>query len=307
MKQASFYPVIKPLLLAFLVFFSVGLGAEPLHEAAERGDVDEVLQLLRALANPAALNSHKETPLHLAAFKGHLKVMKLLIERGSDLEAVDENGYTSLILAAKGGYQDAVELLLQKGGKLNARDFNERTVLHILLDEPQSFDAELSIFLIRKDAQVNVWDKNGLTPLHLAAKHGLTNIVEQLLSNKAEINARDKQRRTALSFAAEEGHLDVLTLLLTKEAELEIRDKSGKTPLDYAEENGHFVVVEIIKGIQDDLKALAETADHEKPIEATEVKEEAESANPPETDPASTVPAIIDETSPDRTETSVGD
>jgi ankyrin repeat protein len=45
-------------------------------------------------------------------------------------------------------------------------------------------------------------DKEGWTPLHVAAAHGHKEVAELLLANKAEINARDNRLSTPLHQAA---------------------------------------------------------------------------------------------------------
>lgn len=51
--------------------------------------------------------------------------------------------------------------------------------------------------LIKHGANVNKQNDLGKTPLHLAAEHGKTSVVNLLHNNGADINIRDKNGKTA--------------------------------------------------------------------------------------------------------------
>ena len=48
--------------------------------------------------------------------------------------------------------------------------------------------------LLDKNATVDIWSKQGYTPLMLAAGEGNLNIVEKLLTKSADLNAKDQNR-----------------------------------------------------------------------------------------------------------------
>jgi ankyrin repeat protein len=56
-------------------------------------------------------------------------------------------------------------------------------------------------------------DKDGLTPLHIAAWKGRAAVVELLLSHKADVNARDADGETPLHYATPASSKDVRNLL----------------------------------------------------------------------------------------------
>ena len=56
--------------------------------------------------------------------------------------------------------------------------------------------------LIKKGASVNTRNYLGETPLHSAALHGFTPVIELLLANGADINAVDERRQTPMDLAA---------------------------------------------------------------------------------------------------------
>lgn len=59
-------------------------------------------------------------------------------------------------------------------------------------------------YLIEKDSNLNLQDKNGMTALHLAAMHDYAEIVEYLISKEAMVDAEDNNGNTPLWRAAME-------------------------------------------------------------------------------------------------------
>ena len=70
------------------------------------------------------------------------------------------------------------------------------------------------------DANSDIQDINGKTPLHWAAQAGYKNIVEILVTNGADITKTNNNKKTALDLAIEADHTDVKDYLLkvTREA-----------------------------------------------------------------------------------------
>lgn len=74
--------------------------------------------------------------------------------------------------------------------------------------------------LLKSGADVTVADSRGMTPLHLAAKLGLANIVPCLIAAGADVNAHNfirkdgKGHETPLHLAAMGDHLEVLNQLI---------------------------------------------------------------------------------------------
>ena len=99
-----------------------GDGMTALHWAAERGDAELADMLIYAGADIAAVTRVGHyTPLHLAARRGAPEILRSLIDAGSDVMALTDNsGATSLHLAAAAGNPDAVAVLLDGGADPDA-------------------------------------------------------------------------------------------------------------------------------------------------------------------------------------------
>jgi ankyrin repeat protein len=67
--------------------------------------------------------------------------------------------------------------------------------------------------LIRNQANINVKDKNGYTPLMIATIKGNVAIVEMLLLNYADTNIKDSRGNTALMHATQIGNMEIFKML----------------------------------------------------------------------------------------------
>ena len=75
-------------------------------------------------------------------------------------------------------------------------------------------------YFIQKGADVNAKDKDGNTPLHLAAMNGKIDVAKVLLKHNADVNAKNNEGRTALHYATDFNHRDLVELLLAHGASI---------------------------------------------------------------------------------------
>jgi len=71
----------------------------------------------------------------------------------------------------------------------------------------------MPLFLITKGANLNVKNKSGSTPLHLAAAGDRKEIVELFIAKSADVNAKNKGGRTPLDSAIAFKHTETADLL----------------------------------------------------------------------------------------------
>jgi ankyrin repeat protein len=104
----------------------------------------------------------------------------------------------------------------------------------------------------------------GATPLMLAAHHGYTDLVNQLLEKGAEVNGENEAGETALIYAARAGYTAIVQMLIQKGAKLEAKIKKvnlgiirpdaqyhiqtnvGQTALIAAAKFGHTETVKVL-------------------------------------------------------------
>lgn len=89
--------------------------------------------------------------------------------------------------------------------------------------------------LIKNKADVNLPDRFGDTPLHIAVKTRMQDMVKLLLDAGANVNATNNVNRTPLLKIVQYGHLECIQSLLEAGADTEIADRiNNLTPLSLA-------------------------------------------------------------------------
>ena len=100
--------------------------------------------------------------------------------------------------------------------------------------------------LLAANASVDAPNKDGTTPLCIAAQNGHTAAIELLLAAKAGVDTPKKDGATPLNIAAFQGHLDVVRLLLLGGAD-PTKEWRGQTPLASAEKKGRAATVALLR------------------------------------------------------------
>jgi ankyrin repeat protein len=138
-----------------------------------------------------------------------------------------------------------VRTLLEKGGDPNARVAFGKEDAWFLNSRPGDDPAPPLIVLacrfrsiegpgiieqlLKKGADVNIADKNGVTPLMFASELGGS--VSLLLEHGAKVNGKDHTGKTPLMYAMNNRGLGAVADLLKHGAEINARDAQGTTPL----------------------------------------------------------------------------
>ena len=167
--------------------------------AVKFGQVDELRKQLSKGVNEAQRNQL----LNLAARHGQVEVMGVLVEAGASPTATDKRGRTPLMAAVQSRKPEAIRFLIDNGADVNARDQLQGTAL---VRAAGSFgDLESVQVLLSAGAEVNVQDKNGMTPLMWAARWGDAPRVLALVEAGATVTVRDNSGKTALDWARSRG------------------------------------------------------------------------------------------------------
>ena len=180
-------------------------SAAPVADAAERGLVAKLQDLLGQGTDPNGSQADGMTALHWAAYRDDLHSARQLLEAGADPTTRNRYGVGPLSLACENGSREMVESLLRAGADPNA--------------------------------SLN----GGETALMTAARTGRVGAVRALLAHGADPTARDALRRqSALMWAAAEGHGDVVKALVDAGADVHLRVSSGFTPILFAVREGRI-------------------------------------------------------------------
>ena len=246
-------------------------GASPLDDAVWRGSVEEVALLLE---HGAYLNEPDAgtgaTPVNEAAFRGNVQVLQFLLQFNPDFETPDKRGFTPLDNAIRMSKEDAALLLLAAEPKehltapfldktINAAiSKNQARLVDALLRDGVSVNstlpsgttllgaaafagaADVVRILLAADADPNLSDSDGATPLWNASLRGFEAIAGTLLDHGAKIDQLNtSSATTALYAAASLGQQKVVQLLLDRGADSAVCAANHKSSYQIALQNGY--------------------------------------------------------------------
>ncbi len=220
-----------------LSFLMAGLClAQDIIPAATSGDLAKVRELVDK--DPACVNvrgSDGRTPLHWAARGVHLEVLRFLVDRGADVRAADANGLTPLHITASRGHLEASRLLVEKGAPVDAKSAGGATPFSLAARRGKK---DLLEFLLANGARkedLEIRDDYGRTPLCAVSRDGGDPAtIKTLIDLGADVNAADRQGWTPIELAAWRPYPAVVELLLDAGADLMINTPSGKRLLGNA-------------------------------------------------------------------------
>ena len=118
---------------------------------------------------------------------------------------------------------------LNENVEVNARDEDGRSLLHHMITTGFYEVAPVSA-LLQRGAIVDCADRQGLTPLQLAVKHGLFDLIKQLLNAGANPMIADHKGVSTLRYAVISRHVSVVTEIL--QALKQSTDRDSKVSCD---------------------------------------------------------------------------
>ncbi|KAG7231448.1 hypothetical protein INR49_011918 [Caranx melampygus] len=161
----------------------------PLHCAVVNDHESCASLLLEAMGSDIAgcKDAKGRTPLHAAAFSGHVDCVQLLLSHDAPVDAMDQSGRTPLMMAAEKGRGGALELLMSSDCDLTQTDGDGNTALHLSCSNGKEDCVLLILEKLSDSSLVNAANAALQTPLHLAARSGLKQAVQELLSRGASV------------------------------------------------------------------------------------------------------------------------
>ena len=224
-------------------------GTTALHWAARADQLEAAQMLVAAGADPAAQDRYGVTPLQLAAVNGNAAMIAVFLEAGGAARAFGPDGETMLMAAARTGVPAALHTLLAAGAEVDARDREfGQTALMLAVRERQAAAVEL---LLSHGASVNAQTRIGPEPKFAPPCKGTGCGSEGVGINRGGLpdrGRRDAQRggMTALLYAARDGLTDIAQRLISAGADLEQAEANGMRPLVMAVLNGNVEVAHVL-------------------------------------------------------------
>lgn len=201
----------------------VGKGLnEQLLAAAGRGNVDDINRLLEEGANINVQDTNGRTPVMIATYnndaaavkalidagadinmrdhmkynvflyagaEGYIEILKLAIKAGADPHITNRYGGVAVIPASERGHVDVVKLLLTETD-INVSHVNNlgwtALIEAIILNNGGKRQQEIIKLLIDHGADVNIPDREGVTPLEHTRNRGFKEIENMLLEAGAK-------------------------------------------------------------------------------------------------------------------------
>ncbi len=144
------------------------------------------------------------------ARNGTLDEMKVLVSQDQDvINSKNDMGFTPLILACYRGNAEVAKYLID-----NVKDLDyispEGTALSSLCI---SYNKELVEKILSKNANPNLQDSHGNTPLLWAVKRGNLELAKMLLNHKADKTIKDSMGISAFEYAIKSNNNEMINLL----------------------------------------------------------------------------------------------
>ncbi len=221
-----------------------------------------LLCLAMALSIPGVLEAD---PMHVAVRSLDIKMFNRLIEGQPDLIATDTAGMTALHHACSLGAVDMVRALLEKGALASQTSNEGNNAMHYAVNmgaiclDPEPPRSSVTIcpltvpaLLASAGVDVNLTNRNGDAPLHIAARNGLVGVIATLLQSGANPNIRNAADETPLHLVGGPLPHIAAQVLLLHGGDRDAVASDGTRPLDRAKTLGNLLLINML--IQYDAK-----------------------------------------------------
>jgi len=176
-------------------------GDYPIHCAAKHTGPDVLKLLLSKGADAHVQDSKGATPIAYATTEEKYQLLK---DAGADINATDADGNTALHYLAKRGYGPSVAFMIKLGARVNIRNNHYETALHCVIGGC-NFNKKNMYALLDAGVEIEAQNDENETALHLTAVESNDIATNALCQNNANVLAQDKNGNTPLHLAAMRG------------------------------------------------------------------------------------------------------
>lgn len=199
-----------------------------LRDAVSGANDAEIRRLIGLGADPNASDGVSWAPLTNAVFShGFTPIMATLVSLGADIHFKGICGKTALHAAASSGRLEAAQFLLARGAEIDVKGCGAQTPL---LEAADRHQVALAAFFLANGANPNAKNGDERSALSLASRYRLhesLKIAGLLLANpRTDVNVVDKDGMTPLKLAAVANNLELVKLLL-KAPGIDVNNDAG--------------------------------------------------------------------------------
>lgn len=199
-----------------------------LHYCVSAGKHDILKLLLDYDADPNITDSCLGTPLHYAVSRNDIISTTLLIEKGANVNIHNDTIDTVLNIAVGNRNKVLINLLLMYGA--NTRLKSRNPLIHKALETK---DINILSEILNHGAEVNIYNREGYTPLYIAIITFMQiKFAKLLLRYGSNPNMKNESNEnTPLHGAILSNRLDSVELLMSYNVDVHSINKLGHTPL----------------------------------------------------------------------------
>jgi ankyrin repeat protein len=192
-----------------------------LINSSENGDIETVKSLLKKDVFIHAQDKEGRCALVAAAYNNHLEIVDLLIAAGADVNMKDNTLQSAYLISTSEGYTELLTKTLKAGADVHCTDSYNGTGLIRAADRGH---VEIIRELLKTDIRVNHINRIGWTALLEAIILGdggkrHTEVVRLLIDAGADVNLPDKDGVSPLAHAKNRKFFDIIKMLENSEAE----------------------------------------------------------------------------------------
>ncbi|MDR0223150.1 MAG: ankyrin repeat domain-containing protein [Oscillospiraceae bacterium] len=189
--------------------------------ASEKGDIEAVKSLLDDGAYIHAQDDKGRCAVVAAAYNNRLEVVDLLINAGADVNMKDDTLQSAYLISTSEGYTELLKKTVKAGADVHGTDSYNGTGLIRAADRGH---VEIVKELLKTNIRVNHINKIGWTALLEAIILGdggvrHTKVVRLLADSGADVNLPDKDGVTPLAHAENRNFTDIVGILKNAGAE----------------------------------------------------------------------------------------
>ncbi|XP_029295735.1 ankyrin repeat and death domain-containing protein 1A [Cottoperca gobio] len=217
-----------------------------LHYAVAGKNKEAVQLLLQRRVKVDQKDKYGVAPIHLAAWFGSLEILKLLVQAGAEQKIENEEGLNIMHCAAINNHTDIVEYIIDDLQMKELDKDDQSGHRAFALAAEHGCVKMLDMLIVPYDLATMKPNKNGDTPLHLAAKNGHLDAVQSLLQSFDTRDEVNMDGETALYQAADSSEEECVLVLLEAGCDPNILTTTKCSALHPVSERGDTSLVQLL-------------------------------------------------------------